>query len=500
VTGHPSTIPVTVDKSHVVAIGEKLYAESIELIRELVNNAYDADAREVRVTVEPERIVVADDGSGMDYDGLVQYFNIGSPEKTAHDTSPRFRRARIGMFGIGKFASLAAARRFEVFTRKGDFCARVVFDKQEWARSGDNWHLPLETLPSGARETDGTTVTLSELARTFDPAEVEQRIVSGTPLRAPDFRVMLNGHPVTPRSLTGIRLIILEGSPFGAVHGEIVIVPVTAADAHDLGIECRVKGVMVKRELFGMVGWGKEAVRVRGEVNADFLPVTSDRGGFILDSEEYRSFARVMEKVMADVKRALGRVSEKRESRRAGSAIKEALQRIHHALACNPDFSPFGPIPYGEKVPGARGGGAVEGAGVGGKSPSGELISPTQAEPKAAREPKKRKRRNPLLKRLTPEAVVKKMKFGSTGVVCVIDHFGAGGPEVFSEESAVYINSDHPLYLREIDQPRAFTMFVSRLLAQEIALMQDPRNPRKAFDLQSKILREAFAEVPRNKP
>ena len=76
---YPGTIPVTVDKSHITVLGEKLYAESIELLRELVNNAFDADATEVRVEVGPERIAVADDGSGMDYDGLVQYFNIGSP-------------------------------------------------------------------------------------------------------------------------------------------------------------------------------------------------------------------------------------------------------------------------------------------------------------------------------------------------------------------------------------------------------------------------------------
>ncbi len=37
-------LPVTVDKSHLITIGERLYSESIELIRELVNNAYDADA------------------------------------------------------------------------------------------------------------------------------------------------------------------------------------------------------------------------------------------------------------------------------------------------------------------------------------------------------------------------------------------------------------------------------------------------------------------------
>jgi hypothetical protein len=39
-------LPVTVDKSHLITIGERLYSESIELIRELVNNAYDADAKD----------------------------------------------------------------------------------------------------------------------------------------------------------------------------------------------------------------------------------------------------------------------------------------------------------------------------------------------------------------------------------------------------------------------------------------------------------------------
>ena len=43
--------------------------------------------------------------------------------------------------------------------------------------------------------------------------------------------------------------------------------------------------------------------RVRGEAHADFLPVTSDRTGFVKDSPEYAAFATVMEKVMDDVKK-----------------------------------------------------------------------------------------------------------------------------------------------------------------------------------------------------
>src|SRR5574341_560557 len=93
-------LPVTVDKSHLITIGERLYTESIELIRELVNNAYDADASEVRVTVTDDLIRVEDNGAGMDFDGLRQYFNIGSMEKLQKPRSPHFRRDRIGQFGI----------------------------------------------------------------------------------------------------------------------------------------------------------------------------------------------------------------------------------------------------------------------------------------------------------------------------------------------------------------------------------------------------------------
>ena len=68
-------LPVAVDKSHLITIGERLYSESIELIRELVNNAYDADATDVWVTVSEEAILVEDNGTGMDLEGVRQYKN-----------------------------------------------------------------------------------------------------------------------------------------------------------------------------------------------------------------------------------------------------------------------------------------------------------------------------------------------------------------------------------------------------------------------------------------
>lgn len=84
-----ATLPIRVDKGHLVTIGERLYAESIELVRELVNNAYDADATEVLVTITDQEVSVADNGLGMDLEGLREYFTIGTADKRLHPKSPR---------------------------------------------------------------------------------------------------------------------------------------------------------------------------------------------------------------------------------------------------------------------------------------------------------------------------------------------------------------------------------------------------------------------------
>jgi len=344
-------LQVTVDKSHLITIGEKLYAESIELIRELVNNAYDADATEVKVTITPEKIRVKDNGLGMDLAGLEQYFNIGSPEKKVHPKSPKFGRDRIGQFGIGKFATLSACGRFEIYTQSGDFAARVIFDKEEWEKTGDQWCLPLEVLKPDTARGDGTTVTLSKLTRSFDSVEVERKLLESVPIKAPHFAVYLNKKKLISQRLPGHRLPFLEGTPYGVIHGEIIILPATQASTENLGIECKVKGATIRRELFGMESWGKSVTRIRGEVNADFLPITTDRTGFITDTPESKVFMDVMSKVMEDVKEALGRIIGEKETKKTRKALREAMERVHKALAKNPEFSPFGMVPLGEENP-----------------------------------------------------------------------------------------------------------------------------------------------------
>jgi len=488
-------LPVTVDKSHLITIGERLYSESIELIRELVNNAYDADATQVDIRMTDEFIEVRDNGVGMDREGLKQYFNIGSPEKVLRSKSPVFNRDRIGQFGIGKFASLSACECFEVNTQKGDFAAKVTFDKAEWEKVADHWNLPLQISPPDKERGDGTAVTLLRLTRAFDPEEVVRKIVEGTPLKVENFAVRLNGIRITPRSLTGHRIPFLEGTEFGPVHGEIIILPSSTASPVELGIEVKVKQVTIRRELFGLEHWGKIASRIRGEVHADFLPVTTDRSGFVVDTPLYQAFRKVMERVVQEVDDILKRLAGRKEERRVGKALKEALHRVHHALALNPDLSPFGAIPLSGEGEGMGGAGFVskktepiEGEKEGQSEGAAKVAE--EAQPP---EPKKRKKSSKV-KRLTPNAVVQRMKFGETGVSVCVDDFGEDGPECFTEGTVIYLNQQHPLYHREAKKPETYLLNVTRLITQEISLMKDTRNPRQAFSRQSKLLRDAFAD------
>lgn len=485
-----NTIEVTVDKSHVVTIGERLYGESIELIRELVNNAYDADATEVKVTIKGDEIIVEDDGLGMDIDGLKQYFNIGSTLKRDNPKSPRFGRDRIGEFGIGKFASLSACSCFEVWTKKGDFQARVIFDKEKWGESRDKWHIPLEVEAADHRCKDGTRVTLKGVTKRFNIADVEKRIIETVPVKAPDFAVYLNGRKVSARFIPGHKLPFLEGTEYGIVYGEIIVSSQLEQDMSGAGIACKVKQVTITRDFFGLEKWVKNIARIKGEVNADFLPITSDRTGFIKDTPQYKKFLEVMERVIDRTRPILKELSDYKENKRTRRALTEVLEKVKNALILNPDYCPEGLIPIAEKTSDTGQPGYVSQ----GKSD----VIPEDKEQKIEPRQKKKRKRKPKVKRLTPTAVVKKLKLGQQGVSCCIDHFTPDGPECFTEGTVIYINRDHPLYQKEAGKRATYILHIARLLTQEICLMKDPRNPRQAFQRQSKLLRDALVEGEKN--
>jgi HSP90 family molecular chaperone len=93
------------------------YTSSEHALKELIDNSWDAEATEVRVTLptilSDDPIIVEDNGSGMK-PGEVrdEYLNIASPRWTRKgEKTPNKNRLVKGRRGVGKFAGLILASR-----------------------------------------------------------------------------------------------------------------------------------------------------------------------------------------------------------------------------------------------------------------------------------------------------------------------------------------------------------------------------------------------------
>jgi hypothetical protein len=128
---------LTIDK-----LGVKLYDKASAVVAELIANAYDADANEVRVEVplgtelaskdaasaQPQdkgyQIVVRDDGHGMTPDeARAFYLQVGRDRRDHAEQGGKSRgkeRPVMGRKGIGKLAPFGICKRIEVVSSGGD--------------------------------------------------------------------------------------------------------------------------------------------------------------------------------------------------------------------------------------------------------------------------------------------------------------------------------------------------------------------------------------------
>src|SRR5450830_628950 len=112
----------SVDSALLRELGEKLVSTVHVALAELVKNAYDADATEVRVSIAPgptggPAIVVEDNGAGMTPKEVANFWmRIGTTNKEDQPTSNRYGRPRTGKKGVGRFACRRLGSRLELET------------------------------------------------------------------------------------------------------------------------------------------------------------------------------------------------------------------------------------------------------------------------------------------------------------------------------------------------------------------------------------------------
>ncbi len=146
------------------------YPSSERALKELVDNAWDADAEQVTLSLPKplsgDPIVIQDDGTGMTEEELRRhYLSIATDRRSRRGerTSKKNRQVK-GRKGIGKFSGLMAASIMTLETRaRGKMC-RITLRLDEISKVEDieQLNISLHSEPCGA-ELHGTTLTLSEL-------------------------------------------------------------------------------------------------------------------------------------------------------------------------------------------------------------------------------------------------------------------------------------------------------------------------------------------------
>ncbi|MBU1084979.1 MAG: ATP-binding protein [Candidatus Beckwithbacteria bacterium] len=489
-----TTIPITIAKSHLTAIGERLYSHSLDLVRELVANAYDADASLVKINLTPDSLTIQDNGQGMNRDGLKQYFTIGSNFKKQHPVSEKFKRQRIGEFGIGKFAVLSICDRFELFTQKDSYSATVIFDQADFEQK-HSWNLPI--IEQKNKNKKGLTrITLISLKYPLDEIALEKRLRQQLPLSEPNFSVLLNDIQLKRQFIPGKRFKVSQQTKFGSINGEIII-SALILPKEDVGISINVKGMSIKRSFLGLEKSHHIALnRLTGEIRADFLPLNTARDNYLVKSQEAEIFHQAIKRHLSRIAKFIRKQKQTRADKKADQSLSEALSKVKKALTKNKDIFLLNDLPLfnqetskNEAMKDAVGSGIFT-QKLGKKKGSLAKSAKLPGEITRKMKPEIRYRVKTILK--DQKRLVKRLKIGGVNIVCSLSRLGEDQPESFTEGGVIFVNRDHPLFKQTGSSTELSTFHLAKLITQEVVMLAEPVDIRQAYEWQSRLLTDAL--------
>jgi len=107
----------TVDAGIINRLGLELVSKSETAVSELIKNSYDADANIVNVSflnasiAVGGKLIIDDDGLGMTRNQLIDGFmRLATTDKLHNPISKKYKRAKAGKKGIGRFATQRLVR------------------------------------------------------------------------------------------------------------------------------------------------------------------------------------------------------------------------------------------------------------------------------------------------------------------------------------------------------------------------------------------------------
>lgn len=187
-TGEPAEATLRTDDRVLARITDGIYRQPSSALRELISNAYDADATAVYIDTDAprySRIEVRDNGRGMDEAALSRLIHhiggsskrtslgkeLGTTSQSDSTLSPGGRRL-IGKIGIGLFSVSQLTSHFQIITKIAGNDYRLVADvilktyvedNSEESDSFETGHVKVVAVPAEDADTQGTQIILRQL-------------------------------------------------------------------------------------------------------------------------------------------------------------------------------------------------------------------------------------------------------------------------------------------------------------------------------------------------
>jgi len=323
------------------------YRSSEKAIKELVDNAWDADSELVIVTLPDPltlgSIVICDNGTGMTEEELLrEYLFIASDRRKRRGENTSIKRRKVkGKKGIGKFAGLMAASAMKLETcARGKKCT-FSLTGSDFESTVDIEKLPISLVVEDCDEKlHGTTITLSNLHQSlaFPGPDKFRQLLLQEYGRESDFEIKVNEKVLGIDDIQGKYTKHNANLPtVGDINLEFTISN-QKTKLRQPGISIRVDGKVVgKPEFFGLDTVDDFPTKLLGkifgeiEVNGLANHVTADWGALVENSELYEKVKEYIQPIIREkVKEEYGREINLAQAR--------LQKRINERLSLLPEY------------------------------------------------------------------------------------------------------------------------------------------------------------------
>jgi hypothetical protein len=299
------TVELKVHPSFFKEFATKTWVSPYEIVKELVENAFDEDATTVLITILRNGSILIEDDAGMDAEGMEKFLLLGSPHKKYDSISPKLRRIRTGRYGTGRLSFLTSFESMKIRTRRESFNKSILLE----ASVLDNLfagNTPLTEIGEPPLNRNGTELSLIGAKQPVDVSKLTKEIRKLAILRLPLFQVFIkSSDTIKEWDSTGAEVIkapdiqghrIFVNLDNGKIVGEVVIARRPLSEEEN-GIAIMVGNHVVTRSSFG---FDNKLKRATGFVRCDSLTSRFADKSAIIEDEEYAKFYKSMQTFIAD--------------------------------------------------------------------------------------------------------------------------------------------------------------------------------------------------------